>query len=137
MNLHYTYSQTGIYISATYEFTSERDITLNHIDSGSYLLTIDFDAVINKYFMWRQKGEGNEEDLFLKWAIISKVDTKFDKQKNLVVSTYEAKFEFLGLQTDDIVYLTAIDDLNDNSYNICIYNPKYQSTSCFYKLKKI
>lgn len=132
-----TFSQTGIYTADTYQFTSDKKPTLNHTDSGSYLLTVDFDALTGSYFMWRQKGEGNEEDLFLKWAIISKVDTKFDKQKNLVVSTYEAKFEFMGIQSDKIIFIYAIDNLNLNTFNICIYDPSNQSTSCFYNLIKI
>ena len=134
------FGQTGLFKSKHYEFKNETDPSKNNLTKDTKILTLNFDAIENKYFIWREKDpddEVNGNDIFYKWNIKSKIDANYDKSKNIVQTIYSAKWELSGVETKHEFYIYKIDDLNDKSLNIIIYNPISKTSYCFYNLIKI
>lgn len=130
------FAQRGLYKCIHFEFKNENDPSKNLLKTEEQILTIDFDAVSNKYVMLRVKNEETGEDFFYKWNIKYKVDANYDNTKNIVQTTYSSKFEVLGIEIDKVIYIYKIDDINDKSLNIIVYDPEYKTRTYFLKLQK-
>jgi len=132
------FAQTGVFQSKHYSFRKEGDVSKSQdlYDTKTFMLNLD--VLENKTFIWHVKSEKvGESDLFYKWNIESKVDVKYNQEKNLVETIYTAKSEILGTVLPDIVYLVVVNNVVDKSLTIYIYQPKYKSTMYFYNLIKV
>lgn len=137
LKLNFVSAQTGIYQCSNFAFKSELNPAKDRNEFDTKILTLDLDAISNKYFMWRVTDDVSGQDVFFRWNIKSKIESSYDKENNLVTTSYEVKMEILGVESGEMMYLYKIDDLNDKSLNILIYNSKFKSRQYFYNLKKI
>ena len=139
INTSISLGQTGLYKCNKYEFKSESEPSTNRKENDTKILTLNLEAINNRYFMWRDSDQDKKdgEDVFFKWNIKNKIDANYVKDKNYVQSTYEARMELLGVEVGETMYLFKIDDLNDKSLNIIIYSPKFNTRHYFYNLTKL
>jgi len=131
-----SFAQTGLYTCNHYEFRSKIDSSKNIKEFDTKILTLDFDAITNKYFMWRTTDEQSGSDVFFKWNIKTKGEVIYNKPQNIVQTIYLAKIEVAGVETSNESLIYKIENTIDKSMHILIYSPKYKTSLCFYNLVK-
>lgn len=125
-------AQNGTYRCNSQRFTDANDPSVDKIHNNAMIVTIE----INEYTGGSVLVTWVDDNTILKWVIIRKIETTINEQ-GTKFSNYDARFAFENVQASKQSIVSLIQDSQNNSLHVAVYNPDTKTTNWYHNLTKI